>query len=65
MQHKYLLWLVVFIFPFLIGWYFWGAVTPSGQPPLKYLTEKNVADFQRDFNAASGKKRLVLLVSPT
>ena len=65
MTRKYPLWLVGFLFLLLIGWYFWAAVTPSGQPPLKYLTEKNVADFQRDFNAASGKKRLVLLVSPT
>jgi hypothetical protein len=48
----------------LVFWYFWGS-SPSGQPPLASLTPNNLDQFRREFNGASDRNRLVLLLSPT
>ncbi|HXY11032.1 MAG TPA: hypothetical protein VEI52_24580 [Terriglobales bacterium] len=63
---KHVLWLAGIIATLLILWYFWGSQrTPPGQPPLTSLSESNIARFRSDFDGASGKVRLVLLLSPT
>ncbi len=50
----------------LTFWYFWGSSrTPKGQPPLVSLTPENFAQFTQEFNSASDRPRLVLLLSPT
>jgi hypothetical protein len=36
--------------------------SPEGQPPL---VEMNLATFKADFNRASNRTRLILLLSPT
>jgi hypothetical protein len=47
-------------------WYYWGSSrTPPGQPPLTSLTASNLDQFQRQFNDAADRVRLVLLLSPT
>ena len=66
MKRKYLLWLIPIIIALVIIWYFYyGAGTPKGQPPLKYITEANVNQFEHDFDSVPHEKRLVLLLSPT
>jgi hypothetical protein len=42
-----------------------GHQVPAGQPPLRRLTNQNVAGFQSAFNAAKGDVRVLLLLSPT
>lgn len=39
--------------------------TPNGQPPLRSLTPSNLAELPGAFNAASGRTRVLLLLSPT
>jgi predicted small integral membrane protein len=38
---------------------------PTGQPPLGYVTAATFGDLRAAFNAASDRKRLLLLLSPT
>jgi hypothetical protein len=38
---------------------------PSGQPPLADLSATTLDDLRAAFNAASDRKRLLLLLSPT
>ena len=38
---------------------------PAGQPPLAALTSENFPDFQRQFNDAADRVRVVTLLSPT
>jgi hypothetical protein len=45
--------------------YFRGHGTPPGQPPLTVLNQTNLSEFRASFDAADGKPRLVLLLSPT
>ena len=42
-----------------------GGQTPSGQPPLRSVTDQTVGDLKDEFNAAEGEVRVVLLLSPT
>jgi hypothetical protein len=42
-----------------------GGQTPSGQPPLRSVTNQNVADIKKEFNAATSEVRVVLILSPT
>lgn len=50
----------------LVFWYFWGSSrTPKGQPSLVSLTQENFSAFTEEFNRASDRPRLVLLLSPT
>ena len=50
----------------LVGWYFWGfSRTPHGQAPLTSLTPSNLDQFKLQFNNATDRARLVLLLSPT
>lgn len=51
---------------FFLAWHFWGpARTPTAQPPLTSLAADNLAQFQRAFNDASDRARVILLLSPT
>lgn len=61
---KYALSFIVAALACLIFWYFWGS-PPSGQPPLTSLTRNNLDQFRREFNGASDRNRMVLLLSPT
>jgi hypothetical protein len=45
--------------------FYGGAKVPADQPPLASLTSANFGQFRTAFNAASGKVRIVLLLSPT
>ena len=59
-------WLIFAITLLAIGFYLWGSSsTPPGQPPLVFLNQSNVAQFQQSFNAAISETRVVLLLSPT
>jgi hypothetical protein len=61
---KYFGWLLGLSLVFAAVWYFlFSATTPSGQPPLALLTSDN--PFATEFNHASTKVRMVLLLSPT
>ncbi len=63
---KYAFWVVGIAAALLIIWYLWlSKGTPPGQPPLTSLTQTNLDHFKQDFNGASDKARLVLLLSPT
>jgi hypothetical protein len=42
-----------------------GGQTPSGQPPLRSVTNQNIADIKNEFNAAKSEVRVVLMLSPT
>ena len=65
-KSKHLLWFVVVAFALLLGWHFlWSDRTPGGEPPLAYLTSNNIDQFKHQFDGASDKARLVLLLSPT
>jgi hypothetical protein len=65
-KRKYMLWFVAAAFALLLGWHFlWSDRTPSGQAPLTYLTSNDIDQFKRQFDGASYKARLVLLLSPT
>jgi hypothetical protein len=49
-----------------VVWYFWGwSRPPKGQPSLTLLTQNNIDQFKLDFNNATDRPRLVLLLSPT
>lgn len=46
--------------------YLWGpGSAPRGQEPVVTLSEGNVGEFERAFDAETGVPRLVLLLSPT
>jgi hypothetical protein len=48
------------------SWYYWSAGgSPSGQPPLRSLTEATFSGFVQEFNQAADRLRLLLLLSPT
>jgi len=65
-KRKHLLWFVAVAFALLLGWHFlWSDRTPGGQPRLTYLTSNNIDQFKDQFDGASDKARLVLLLSPT
>ena len=65
-KRKHLLWFVAVAFVLLLGWHFlWSDRTPGGEPPLAYLTSNNIDQFKHQFDGASDKARLVLLLSPT
>jgi hypothetical protein len=63
---KYVLLLVAIAFALSAFWYYWGSArAPRGQPPLTSLARGNLDQFRRQFNDASDRTRLVLLLSPT
>ena len=62
---KYVPLFVAVALAFLVFWNFWGPATPHGQPPLTLLTPNNLDQFKREFNGASDRNRIVLLLSPT
>jgi hypothetical protein len=63
---KYVLLFVAFALALLVSWYYWGSTrTPPGQPPLTSLTPSNLEKFNRQFNDAADRARLLLLLSPT
>jgi hypothetical protein len=65
-KRKYMLWFAAVAFALLLGWHFlWSDRTPDGQPPLTYLRLNNTDQFQRQFDTAADKARLVLFLSPT
>jgi hypothetical protein len=46
--------------------YLWGpGSAPRGQEPIVTLSEGNVLEFEKAFDAAADAPRLVLLLSPT
>jgi hypothetical protein len=46
--------------------YLWGpGSAPRGQEPIGTLSEGNVLEFEKAFDAAGEAPRLVLLLSPT
>jgi len=49
----------------IVGWRLLGHNTPKGQPPLTSLTQANLNDFERDFNASPESIRVLALLSPT
>ncbi len=65
-KRKYMLWFVAVALALSLGWHFlWSDRTPDGQPPLTYLRSDNTDQFKDQFDGASDKARLVLLLSPT
>ena len=61
---KYLAWTLGLGLVFTAAWYLlFSAITPKGQPPLTRLTSNN--PFVSEFDRASTKVRMVLLLSPT
>ena len=65
-KRKHVLWFVGLAFALLLGWHFlWSDRIPDGQPPLTYLRLNNTDQFKHQFDGASDKARLVLLLSPT
>jgi hypothetical protein len=42
-----------------------GQKVPAGQPPLRNLTDQNVAIVEKAFNAAQDDVRVLVLFSPT
>ena len=63
-KKKYLTWLLGLAVVFAAVWYFlFSAITPNGQPRLARLTSDN--PFVTEFNRASTKVTMVLLLSPT
>jgi hypothetical protein len=66
MKMKYAAWFAVIAVALSVGWYFWGPRhAPRGQPPLTSLTPINLDQFKHEFNGATDRNRLVLLLSPT
>jgi len=54
------------IFLLLAGIYLWRpGAAPPGQPPVVTLTEQNVTEFGKAFDAEADVPRLVFLLSPT
>jgi predicted negative regulator of RcsB-dependent stress response len=50
----------------VLGWrYFGGSTVPAGQPELVRLAAGNFDELRTAFDAATGKVRIVLLLSPT
>jgi len=49
----------------LLAWRILSHQTPKGQPPLTYLTNENLANFEAAFNNAADETRMLLLLSPT
>ena len=50
----------------LVAVYLWGpGSAPSGQEPVVTLSERNLGEFEKAFDAESDVPRLVLLLSPT
>jgi hypothetical protein len=50
----------------LLVWQVWGpSHTPRAQPPLTILTAGNFDQFEKAFNEAPERARLILLLSPT
>jgi hypothetical protein len=63
-KKKYSAWLLGAGLVVAACWYFlFSAITPNGQPPLTRLMSDN--PFVTEFNRASTKVRMVLLLSPT
>lgn len=51
---------------FALAWQVWRpARTPTAQPPLTGLAADNLVQFQKAFNDASDRARVILLLSPT
>jgi len=46
-------------------YFYGGAETPAGQPPLARLTAQNAEAVKTAFNAAKGDVRVLALLSPT
>lgn len=47
-------------------WLLWQpGSAPQGQPPLTILTANGLGQFKQDFNQATDRPRLILLLSPT
>lgn len=66
LNRKRTLWLLIVVALLALTFYLWGSShTPPGQPPLVSLSQSNVAEFRRSFDAAIAETRIVLLVSPT
>jgi hypothetical protein len=50
----------------LVAVYLWApGSAPRGQEPLVTLSERNLGEFEKAFDAESDVPRLVLLLSPT
>ncbi len=50
----------------LTAGYLWGpGSTPHGQDPVATLSEGNLGEFEKAFDAETDVPRLVLLLSPT
>jgi hypothetical protein len=50
----------------LVAVYLWGpGSAPRGQEPVVTLSERNLGEFEKAFDAESDVPRLVLLLSPT
>ena len=53
-------------FVLLAGAYLWGpGSAPHGQDPVVTLSEGNLGEFEKAFDAETDVPRLVLLLSPT
>jgi hypothetical protein len=67
MKRKYALWWFVgIVITLVLAWFVLGSRrTPQGQQPLTSLDQSKFEQFKRDFDAAAGDTRLLLLLSPT
>ena len=48
-----------------LTYYFAGDSAPANQPPLATLDAGSIDSLRRQFNAAAGETRIILLLSPT
>jgi hypothetical protein len=67
MKRKWLIGVAVtVVFVLLAGAYLWGpGSAPRGQQPVVTLSEGNLGEFEKAFDAETDVPRLVLLLSPT
>jgi hypothetical protein len=66
MKRKGLIGVMATVVLALVAVYLWGpGSVPSGQPPVVALSEGNLGEFEKAFDAETGVPRLVLLLCPT
>lgn len=57
---------VIAVLALVAGVYLWGpGSAPRGQQPVVTLSEGNLGEFEKAFDAEADVPRLVLLLSPT
>ncbi|HLW76011.1 MAG TPA: hypothetical protein VKS01_03480 [Bryobacteraceae bacterium] len=65
MKRKHILALVAVLLIAASFYLYRGGATPAGQSPLTSLEARNISEIRSQFNAASDRARVLLLLSPT